>query len=473
MPLVAGVDSSTQSCKVLIVDADTGEVLRQGKAGHPAGTEVNPSHWWSALQEAIAAAGGLDDVSALSVGGQQHGMVILDSYGRVIRPALLWNDTRSAAQAEALIANFGTEWLIDNTGSVPVASFTSTKLAWVTANEPENAARIAAVMLPHDYLSWRLAGYGPSGDSSAPLGPDFSAAFTDRSDASGTGYFNPQTNAYLPQVLEAILPKAVASSLVLPRVLGPLETGGVVYGTEIALGPGMGDNAGAAEGLGLTTGDLVVSLGTSGTVFASTPGPSHDASGAIAGFADATGNYLPLICTLNAARVLDKFAQLLGVGHDELGELALGAEPGAGGLVFVPYLEGERTPNLPDATATLHGMTLANGTRNNLARAAIEGMLCGLAVGQQLLLESGHSVTRLILIGGAAANHAVQQIAAQVFGVPVTVPPSNEYVALGAAHQAASLLRGSPVTWNLAGSKTVTAPAAPLVLEQYRRYANC
>lgn len=478
MTLVAGVDSSTQSCKVLIVNSETGEVLRQGKAAHPAGTEVDPSHWWTALQEAIAAAGGLADVAAVSVGGQQHGMVILDSAGRVIRPALLWNDTRSAAQAEELIGRFGTDWLIEHTGSVPVASFTSTKLAWVTANEPQHAEKIAAVMLPHDYLSWRLAGYGPVADPSsneagAPLGPDFAAAFTDRSDASGTGYFNPQTNAYLPEVLSAILPRAVAASVALPRVLGPLETGASVYGTQTRIGAGMGDNAGAAQGLGLEAGDLVVSLGTSGTVFASTAGPSHDSSGAIAGFADATGRYLPLICTLNAARVLDKFADLLQVNHAELGELALAAEPGAGGLVFVPYLEGERTPNLPDATASLHGMTLANATRNNLARAAIEGMLCGLAVGQQLLLESGHEVSRLILIGGAAANPAVQQIAAQVFGVPVTVPPSNEYVALGAANQAAAVLSGSPVSWRLPGAVTVSAPAAPQVLEQYARYANC
>ena len=468
MTLVAGIDSSTQSCKVLVVEAATGKVVRQGRASHPDGTEVDPNAWFVALRESISAAGGIDDVSAVSIGGQQHGMVILGADGKVLRPALLWNDTRSAPQADQLVAKFGADWLMATTGSVPVASFTSTKLAWVHQNEPAVAAQMAAVMLPHDWLSWRLAGYGPADDPTAPLGPDFAAAFTDRSDASGTGYFNPVTNQYVPEVLEYVLGAEVASRVALPRVLGPLDSGATVNGLQTKIGAGMGDNAGAAQGLGLQQGDLVVSLGTSGTVFASTGNPATDASGAIAGFADATGRYLPLICTLNAARVLDKFADLLGVNHTELGHLALAAEAGAGGLVFVPYLEGERTPNLPDATAQLLGLTLGNGTRENLARAAIEGMLCGLAVGQELLQASGNKISRLILIGGAAVNPAVQQIAAAIFGVPVTVPPANEYVALGAANQAASLLAGHSVAWSLPGSLTIEAQAQPQVLAAYR-----
>ena len=364
MTLVAGIDSSTQSCKVLIVDAASGAVVREGRAAHPSGTEVDPEAWWDALQQAIAAAGGLDDVAAISVGAQQHGMVVLDHGGRVIRPALLWNDTRSAQAALDLAAEFPD--LAARTGSVPVASFTSTKLRWLRDNEPENAANVAAVALPHDWLTWRLRGFGPQN-------PRLDALTTDRSDASGTGYFNSATNEYDVEVLAASLGRSVRNAgVALPRVLGPCESAGTVAGAgDIVVAAGAGDNAAAALGLGARDGDVVVSIGTSGTVFAVTTTPSHDESGAVAGFADASGLYLPLVATLNAARILDVVAALLGVDHDELGRLALQAEPGAGGLVLQPYFEGERTPNRPDATATLFGMTLATTTRPALARAAV------------------------------------------------------------------------------------------------------
>ena len=160
MTLVAGVDSSTQSCKVVIRDLDTGAIVRTGRASHPDGSEVDPEAWWVALQEALSQAGGLDDVAAVSIAGQQHGMVVLDDAGRVIRDALLWNDTRSAPAAAALIAELGAAELAARTGSVPVASFTATKLRWLRDAEPENAARVAAVALPHDWLTWRLREIG-------------------------------------------------------------------------------------------------------------------------------------------------------------------------------------------------------------------------------------------------------------------------------------------------------------------------
>ncbi len=190
-----------------------------------------------------------------------------------------------------------------------------------------------------------------------------------------------------------------------------------------------------------------MSIGTSGTVFAVTDAPIADASGTVAGFADATGRFLPLIATLNAARVLDATAGLLGVDHEELGRLALDAEPGASGAVLVPYFEGERTPNLPDATASFTGLTLANTTRPSIARAAIEGMLCGLADGLDAVRGQGVDAQRLLLIGGAAQNPAVRRIAAQVFDLPVTVPAPGEYVADGAARQAAWVLTGERPAW--------------------------
>lgn len=452
MALVAGVDSSTQSCKVVIVDAATGALVREGRAAHPAGTEVDPEHWWTALTEAIAAAGGLDDVAAISVGGQQHGMVVLDEGGRVIRPALLWNDTRSAEAAAQLADEIPD--IVARTGSRPVASFTSTKLRWLRDHEPDNAARVAAVALPHDWLTWRLRGFGPAN-------PRLDALTTDRSDASGTGYWSPASGEYDRDILIA----ALGHDAVLPRVLGPADSAGRIDGRVV--GVGAGDNAGAALGLGAVDGDVVISIGTSGTVFAVTATPSADETGTVAGFADASGLFLPLVATMNAARVLDSIGALLGVDHDELGRLALQAEPGAHGLVLQPWFEGERTPNRPDATATLFGMTLAGTTRADLARAAIEGLLCGLAAGLDAVRAVGVDARRLLLIGGAAQNPAVSAIAAQVFDVPVVVPEPGEYVARGAAAQAAWALTGTRPAWTVPVVAEPAPDLRPVIREQY------
>lgn len=439
MALVMGVDSSTQSCKVVVRDAVTGAVLRTGRASHPDATEVDPEAWWDALQRALADAGGMDDISAWSIAGQQHGLVALDSGGEVIRAALLWNDTRSAGAAADLVAELGSEHLAQRTGVVPVASFTVTKLRWMADHEPSAAARIAAVALPHDWLTWRLRGFGPVTEGQDAR---LDELITDRSDASGTGYWG--ADGYDREILAHAL-RRDAAQIVLPRVLQPHEHVSDPDGRRVA--PGAGDNAGAALGVGARQGDAVVSIGTSGTVFAVTDTPVRDASGAVAGFADAAGGWLPLIATLNAARVMDATAALLGVNHDELSDLALAAVPGAGGLVLQPWFEGERTPNRPDATATLFGMTLASTTRENLARAAIEGVLCGLAEGLDAIRRQGVEVDRVLLTGGAAQSTAVQRIAAEVFDVPVVVPEPQEYVALGACAQAAWALTGSRPEW--------------------------
>ncbi|MGD8194447.1 xylulokinase [Herbiconiux sp. P18] len=474
MTLVAGIDSSTQSCKVVIRDLASGELVRQGRASHPAGTEVDPAAWWEALLSAISAAGGLDDVAALAIAGQQHGMVVLDESGEVVRPALLWNDTRSAPAARALIEEFGAAGMAARTGSVPVASFTATKLRWLRDAEPSNAARVAAVALPHDWLTWRLRGYGPA--SVAPLGPVLDELVTDRSDASGTSYWNPRTGEYDRELLIACL----GHDAVLPRVLGPAEpagqtmaftASGISIPAGVVLGAGAGDNAGAALGLGATEGDVVVSIGTSGTVFAVTGEPSADETGTVAGFADASGAFLPLVATLNAARVLDSTAALLGVDHAELGTLALQAPAGSDGLVLQPYFEGERTPNLPTATATLFGMTLASTTRPNLARASIEGLLCGLADGLDAVRRVGVVPRRILLIGGAAFNPAVQAAAAQVFDVPVAVPEPGEYVADGGAVQAGWALTGARPTWTVSLAASPAPDHRPVIREQYAAHA--
>ncbi|WP_194762770.1 xylulokinase [Microbacterium sp. UFMG61] len=427
MPLVLGVDSSTQSCKAVVVDTSTGAVVRSGRASHPDGTSVDPEAWWHALDTAITAAGSLDDIVAWSIGGQQHGLVALDGSGAVIRDALLWNDTRSAGAAQDLIDEFGASEFAARTGLVPVASFTITKLRWLRDNEPENAARVAAVALPHDWLTWRLRGFGPEN-------PALDELVTDRSDASGTGYWNPTTGEYDRDLLIA----ALGHDVVLPRVLALDEWVTDAEGRRV--GAGAGDNAAAALGLGAVPGDVVVSIGTSGTVCAISTTPISDPSGTVAGFADASGHFLPLVATLNAARVVDVTAALLGVTHSEFSDLALRAASGADGLTLVPYFEGERTPNLPDATASLSGMTLASTTRENLARAAVEGMLRGLGAGLDALRDLGIPLERALLIGGGAQSEAVRRIAPEVLGLAVEVPEPGEYVALGAARQAGSLV---------------------------------
>jgi len=457
---VAGVDSSTQSCKVTVHDVATGEVVRTGRASHPSGTEVDPEAWWTALQQAIVDAGGLDDVAAISIAAQQHGLVALDAQGNVVRDALLWNDVRSADAAAALVAEVGAQDYARRVGVVPVASFTGAKLRWLRDQEPTNAARVAAVALPHDWLSWRLRGYGPVGASD--LGPDLDALATDRSDASGTAYWSASTGTYDRDLLERTFGRVP----LLPRVLGPAERMGVTPAGAV-VGAGLGDNAGGALGLGARPGDAVISIGTSGTVFAVSERPIADPTGVVAGFADGSGHHLPLVATLNAARVLDAVAGLLGVDHGELARLALEAEPGADGLVLQPYFEGERTPNRPDATATLFGMSLASTRRETLARAAVEGLLCGLADGLDAIRRCGVPATRILLIGGAARNPAVAQIAAQVFDVSIVVPGIDEAVARGAAVQAAWALTGERPSWDDGDARSFAVDHHPIIRQQY------
>ena len=442
-PFVAGVDSSTQSCKIVICDPASGKIIREGRASHPEGSEVDPQAWWEAFLEAVRAAGGLDDVRALSVGGQQHGMVCLDERGEVIRPALLWNDTRSAGAAEELTCErgdgdreAGARWWAQATGLVPVASFTVTKLRWLADNEPENARKIAAVCLPHDWLSWRIRG----GFEAVGL----EGLCTDRSDASGTGYMDRADAVYRREILAQALRISLeeAEGIILPKICEPMEAmgcGDLAQGWgEIAIGPGCGDNAGAALGVGLGVGQALLSLGTSGVVAVVSETPVEDPSGQVAGFADASGHWLPLACTLNASRILDAVGAMSGLSYEELDEAALSV-PDAGGLRLVPYFEGERTPNLPDATARLEGMTLKNSTRAHLARAGVEGLLAHMRFALECVRELGVPIEKVLVVGGGARSRAVQSLAAEFLGVPVEFPEAAEYVALGAARQARML----------------------------------
>ena len=440
--LVAGIDASTQSCKVVVRNSATGAVVRRGVAPVPGDASIDPMRWWEALAVAVKAAGGLGDVSAISVGAQQHGMVALDGQGRVVRDALLWHDTRTAGQARQLTEELGAEAWINATGMTLAASFTVTKLRWLRDQEPANAARVAAVALPHDWLTWRLRGFGPG---NAQLGE----LTTDRSDASGTAYWSPYTEAYRTDIVN----HAFGRDVVLPRVLRPHGAAGVTADVVpgipagIPLGVGGGDNALAALGLGIGADDAVVSIGTSGTVYAQSDAPVKDLRGVVSTYADATGKYLPLVAMLNAARVLDAGRAMLRADHTTFDALAAGAEPGSGGVTLLPYFEGERYPVLPDGQASLNGLTLANCTPENIARAFVEGLACSLANGLDALRATGISCRRVILIGGGSRSLATQRVVAGVFGVPVVVPAPDEYVARGAAKQALAALGEEMPNW--------------------------
>lgn len=497
--LVAGVDTSTQSTKVRVTDATTGQLVRFGQAKHPDGTSCNPNAWWNAFLEAKEQAGGLDDVSALAVGGQQHGMVLLDKTGHVVRDALLWNDTRSAPDAERLIAQLGApdkaedgseaslsddpvmrgrqRW-VKAVGSSLVASLTITKIAWVAANEPEHAARVAAVCLPHDWLSWRIAGHGPvDADTDTNATADLNALFTDRSDASGTGYFDSAANTYRMDLFKLAFGR---DDVTLPRVLTPTETGAIadpaIAGKNVPGGciiaPGGGDNAMASLGLNMGVGDVSISLGTSGVAAAISPVPAYDMTASVTGFADCTGHWLPLACTINGSRIADAGRAALGVDYDELADLAAQSVPGAQGLTIIPYFDGERTPNRPDATATLHGMTLRNTTKANIARAFVEALLCSQRDCLELVKGLGVDVRRILLIGGGAKSAAVRAYAPSILGTDVLLPKTDEYVAIGAARQAAWVLSGEtePPAWQLTIENTLTGEPTPQVYAQYAQY---
>lgn len=454
--LVAGIDSSTQSVKVVIKDANTGQLIREGKAAHPDGTSVHPSHWITALEHAIESAGGLSDVSAISVAGQQHGFIPIDENGVVIREALLWNDLRSAQAAEELNQEFGgPKATAQAVGSTLVASFTVTKLRWMADAEQDNTKKLAAIALPHDWISWQLQG-----------GKDFKKLFTDRSDASGTGYFCPEANLYRRDLLAIALRDN--REIYLPEIAKFDQFAGVTI-SGIPIAAGAGDNAAAGFGLGAKSGDLIISLGTSGTAFFVSNTPSKDESGAVAGFADLTGRYLPLVCTLNAARVLDTVAKLLGKSHDEIGLLALNAKPGSDGLIMLGYFEGERTPNRPNAKGLLSGITNTNLTAENISRAAIETIICGLVDSISTLQSSGAQIERVMIIGGAAKNPGIGPIASSILGRPVMTFPPRELVADGAARQAAWALLEQLPEWMIPGAIEFNERAAPFVLEQHRK----
>lgn len=458
--VVVGVDSSTQACKVLVLDAASGDTVAAGSAPHPPGTATDPHAWLDALREAWGAAGvtARTDVLAVGVAAQQHGMVAVDRDGLPVHDALLWNDVRSAVASQRMIQDLGIAGWVEAVGVLPLPAITLTKLAWLREHRPELAARVHRVMLPHDWLLLHLTG----------------AFVTDRSDASGTGYFSAKTGEYRLDLLERYF-GAVPE---LPRVVGPAEPAGILLPAwgggagPIPVSAGAGDNAAGALALELEEGEVVISVGTSGTVYSRAATPVTDRSGLTAGFADARGGYLPLLCTLNAARVITSTAELLGIELAQFDNLALAAGADAGGLTMLPYLEGERSPNLPAATGEVHGLTLQSFTRENLARAAVLSVANSLTDCLDVLLGIGAPVGRVLLIGGGAKSTALRVALADTIGMPVAVPHVREYVAIGAARQAAWVATGDLPHWQRR-IKEVVDPTSQAGAERYRaRYVE-
>lgn len=460
--LVAGIDSSTQSCKVTVRELATGRTVREGKASHPSETIVDPNAWWEALLVAVGRAGGLDDVVAISVSGQQHTPIFLDERGDVVADSPLWNDLGSHAHMLALNVELGTGEWIRRTGLPLTLSDTVTKLRWLRDTRPGAARRTAAVALVHDWLTWRLMGFGPGTGGVEHL-------VTDRSEASGTAYWSGETGEYCLDLFV----HAFGRSAVLPRILGPLETAGVTASgipgvpAGIPIGVGSGDNAAAALALGIEEGDVVLSLGTSGVVYTRTKQPVHDDNGYVCSYADATGDHLPLVATLNAARNFELGATLLGCSFAELSDLALRAPVGAEGLTLLPFFEGERTPDLPHARGSLHQASLTNFTRENFARAVFEGTLASQVAMLDALRDCGILAERLVLIGGAAGSAAVQSVLAQMVDLPVVVPELDEYVTKGASMQAAAALTGTFPDWPSGWKELPTKPFEARIAEQH------
>jgi xylulokinase len=483
--IVAGVDCSTQATKVLLVELDSGRIVGEGRVSNTvsgvAGTrESDPEQWWSGLREAIASTGRAREIEAIAIAAQQHGLVVLQAPGgRALRPAILWNDTRAAANVERLLEELGGpgEWA-QAVGVVPVPALTVASWAWLRDAEPELARGAGAIRLPHDFLTERLTGEPVS----------------DRGDASGTGWWSAAHERYVIEVLS--LPSIELDQALLPHVLGPEQPAGRLRDgaaaelglrAGIPVGAGTGDNMGAALALDPAPGQPVISLGSSGTVYCVSSEPACDPSGIIAGFADATGRHLPLACTLNATLAVDRFARWLGLDREAVQE--------GGKVVVLPFLDGERTPNLPAAAATITGLR-HDTTPGQILMAAHEGVIASLLIGLEALesqpirgeLRRAHgSCTQgecqedsgegppIVLIGGGARGRVYREVLRRMSGRAIELPHVEELVAYGAAAQAAAVLSGEkPQTiagsWNArAGTVLEPAPRDEGALERFRR----
>lgn len=464
-----GIDCGTQGTKALLID-EHGKAHGRGYAPHqliqrPSGAREQEPQWWvdalcTAVKEAISQTPNCK-ITALSVSGQQHGLVVLDEQMQVIRPAKLWNDTETAHQNAELVARFGGQQaFFERFGIIPLTGYTVSKLRWLKQKEPQNFAKIRHILLPHDYLNFWL-----TGELCAEYG-----------DASGTGYFDVRKRAWAPEVLSSIDEGANILFPALPRLVGAKTIIGTIR-PEVALELGIsasclvasggGDNMMGAIGTGnVKEGVVTMSLGTSATVYTFRNEPSKNSSPSLAPFCSSSDGWLPLVCTMNATNVVTQTLDLLGLSVNDIESALDSTEPGAGGLTFLPFLNGERTPDVPNAKGSLHGMSSSNFTPSNMVRAAIEGASFGLLYGLDLILENGRA-ERILLIGGGARSAKWRQLLADASGIEIHVPLEEEAGCLGACIQAiyaASHHLGTPQSFQEICSRCVKVDAEKIAV---------
>jgi len=477
--LVVGIDSSTQSCKVEIREIDTGRLVASGAEAHPPTfppkSEQDPNMWWECLVKAFHKAvnsSKLDKklIVAIAVTAQCHGMVVLDKNMNVIRPAKLWNDTESSLQSDSLLNKFGEDYWINLTGSKLGPSFTITKLVWLLENEIVNFKKINKLILPHDFLTWKLS----------------SKFVTDRAGASCTGYYSIREQAWSLQALDSFDSNLNWLSI-LPKVMAPNEKSGLIspdvadqLGLErsVVIGAGTGDQMASSLGLGAQEGDYVVSIGTSVCVFTVSSKPIIDLSGLVNCVCDASGKFLPIVVGLNGTKVTNLVAKILNCDFDELSTLAMDTSQQEPRLFFSALIDGERSPNLPNATGTLAGMT-SRTTRNGIARAAFDGVLIPVVKNYRYLKNLvGAPTNRIIIAGGGAKSYAYRQILADLIQHPITLLDVEESAARGACIQAAAVKKEVPINEILTAwapnSLEIVNPREEFELEEYfLRFEKC
>ncbi len=447
-----GIDCGTQSTKTIALDGDSRRILATAQQAYgfvsglpPGAMEQNPSDWIAAADATIRSVleqlgTRITEVRGIGVSGQQHGLVALDDAGEVVRPAKLWCDTSTVEECEEIERHFGgTQALIALAGNAMLPGYTAPKILWLRKNEPENWERTRTVLLPHDYLNWWLTG-------------TFAMEY---GDASGTALLDVRTRDWADPVVEF-----VASDLTekLPPLRSSLERHGELqsalrtsWGLEpdVIVSAGGGDNMMGAIGTGNTApGVVTASLGTSGTLYAFATQPVVDSQGEVAAFCDSSNHWLPLVCTMNVTLVTEMTRTLFAWDHAANDAAVASVPAGSDGLLMLPYLTGERTPNLPDGCGVLHGLNTQNFTAPHLARAAMEGVTLGLGYGLQRFRDLGVLPQEIRLTGGGSNSPVWRQICADVFGVPVVCLESGEGAGLGAAIQAA-WLHGSEQGSNL------------------------
>jgi len=443
MSITLGIDCGTQGTKTIAFDSFSRSVVAQASRSYevlpglpPRAMEQEPSIWVSAMDATIREVAGrlgarAAEIKAIGVSGQQHGFVPLDNQGRVIRPAKLWCDTSTVIECDEITRHFGgTTAIIALVGNAMLPGFTAPKILWLKKNEPANFQRLAHVLLPHDYLNFILTGR---------LSMEYG-------DASGTALLDVRTRGWSRPVVDFIdprlidlLPELQSSRQPAGQLKPELATAwGLPHGVWVSAGGG--DNMMGAIGTGnVTPGCVTASLGTSGTLYACMDRPVIDPNGEIAAFCDSTDAWLPLLCTMNVTVATEQIRKLFNWTHNDYENAAAAITAGSDGLLFLPYLQGERTPNLPGGSGVLHGMNTRNGTAGHLARATMEGVTLGMAYGLERLGALGVVPREIRLTGGGSRSKLWRQMCADIFGAPVVTMACSEGAALGAAIQALAI----------------------------------